>query len=202
MSSNHNSVALDAWSRIEGSVLPLGTTWVASELGYNFSIYSKNATAVSLSTPRNDPSPQIFLAPLLNVGDFVLGLELSGAKSSVDMKNGVADEVIFDECENSFQISFIGLIDKFQVALQRGSSDGFESRYKAVFEEQGVEGCSQMCFVRERHEEVVNHHLRNTRVVASYDATDLGDVLLEFWPTDELSKRLGDPVLIGADLFE
>lgn len=48
MSSNHNSVALDAWSRIEGSPLPLGATWVASERGYNFAIYSKNATSVSL----------------------------------------------------------------------------------------------------------------------------------------------------------
>jgi len=48
MSSNHNSIALDEWSRIEGSALPLGTTWVASELGDNFSIYSKNATSVSL----------------------------------------------------------------------------------------------------------------------------------------------------------
>ena len=48
MSSNHNSIALDAWSRTEGSVLPLGATWLASEQGYNFSIYSKNATSVSL----------------------------------------------------------------------------------------------------------------------------------------------------------
>jgi isoamylase len=48
MSSNHNSIALDAWSRTEGSVLPLGAAWLASEQAYNFSIYSKNATAVSL----------------------------------------------------------------------------------------------------------------------------------------------------------
>ena len=48
MSSNHNSIALDAWSRTEGSVLPLGATWLASEQAYNFAIYSKNATSVSL----------------------------------------------------------------------------------------------------------------------------------------------------------
>jgi glycogen operon protein len=48
MSSKQNRSTLDAWSRIEGSALPLGATWVPSERGYNFSIYSKNATAVSL----------------------------------------------------------------------------------------------------------------------------------------------------------
>ena len=48
MASNRPSISLDAWSRMEGSALPLGTTWVASEQGYNFPIYSKNATSVSL----------------------------------------------------------------------------------------------------------------------------------------------------------
>ncbi|MGD0291670.1 MAG: isoamylase [Candidatus Binataceae bacterium] len=48
MSSNQNRIPLDNWSRVEGSALPLGATWFASEQAYNFSIYSKNATSVSL----------------------------------------------------------------------------------------------------------------------------------------------------------
>ena len=48
MSSNQRPIPLDAWSRIEGSALPLGATWLPSEQAYNFSIYSKSATAVSL----------------------------------------------------------------------------------------------------------------------------------------------------------
>lgn len=48
MSSNQRPIPLDAWTRIEGSALPLGATWLPSEQAYNFSIYSKSATAVSL----------------------------------------------------------------------------------------------------------------------------------------------------------
>jgi glycogen operon protein len=48
MPSNQCPIPLDAWSRIEGSALPFGATWLPSEQAYNFSIYSKNATSVSL----------------------------------------------------------------------------------------------------------------------------------------------------------
>ena len=48
MSSNQHPIPLDAWSRIEGSALPLGATWLPSEQAYNFSIYSKSAMSVSL----------------------------------------------------------------------------------------------------------------------------------------------------------
>lgn len=42
------SPTIDVWSRPEGFPVPLGATWIASEHAYNFSIYSKNATSVSL----------------------------------------------------------------------------------------------------------------------------------------------------------
>src|SRR5580704_2754109 len=48
MSSVQNRFTLDTWSRAEGSVLPLGATWLAPEHAYNFSIYSRNATSASL----------------------------------------------------------------------------------------------------------------------------------------------------------
>lgn len=48
MPSKLDCITLDAWSRVEGSALPLGATWLASEQAYNFSIYSKNASSVSL----------------------------------------------------------------------------------------------------------------------------------------------------------
>jgi len=41
-------IGLDAWSRVEGSVLPFGATWIESVQAYNFSIYSEFATSVSL----------------------------------------------------------------------------------------------------------------------------------------------------------
>ena len=39
---------LDAWGRAEGVLTPLGATWIESAKAYNFALYSKNATAVSL----------------------------------------------------------------------------------------------------------------------------------------------------------
>ncbi|MCB0638090.1 MAG: hypothetical protein KDC54_15780, partial [Lewinella sp.] len=37
-----------SWFTTEGSAFPLGATWVADEGAYNFALYSKHATAVTL----------------------------------------------------------------------------------------------------------------------------------------------------------
>lgn len=41
-------MALDAWGRAEGALVPLGATWIESAEAYNFALYSRDATAVSL----------------------------------------------------------------------------------------------------------------------------------------------------------
>lgn len=41
-------MALDAWSRAEGLLTPLGAAWIEAAQAYNFALYSKDATAVSL----------------------------------------------------------------------------------------------------------------------------------------------------------
>lgn len=41
-------MGLDAWSRAEGLLTPLGAAWIESAQAYNFALYSKDATAVSL----------------------------------------------------------------------------------------------------------------------------------------------------------
>jgi isoamylase len=38
----------DAWAKAEGSAWPLGASWVAEDEAYNFALYAKDATAVSL----------------------------------------------------------------------------------------------------------------------------------------------------------
>ncbi|MEE4145390.1 MAG: hypothetical protein V2I26_11365, partial [Halieaceae bacterium] len=37
-----------SWSAREGSAFPLGATWIAAEDAYNFALYSKHATRVTL----------------------------------------------------------------------------------------------------------------------------------------------------------
>lgn len=39
---------IEAWERREGAPAPLGATWVESEQAWNFSLYSRNASAVTL----------------------------------------------------------------------------------------------------------------------------------------------------------
>jgi len=41
-------MGLDAWGRAEGLLTPLGAAWIESAKAYNFALYSKDATAVSL----------------------------------------------------------------------------------------------------------------------------------------------------------
>ena len=40
--------AIEAWERLEGAPSPLGATWVGSARAWNFSLYSRSATAVTL----------------------------------------------------------------------------------------------------------------------------------------------------------
>src|SRR4051794_8850445 len=39
---------MDTWAAREGSPVPLGVTWLAHEESYNFALYSRHATAVTL----------------------------------------------------------------------------------------------------------------------------------------------------------
>ena len=41
-------MSLNAWARAEGFLTPLGATWIESAQAYNFTLYSREATAVSL----------------------------------------------------------------------------------------------------------------------------------------------------------
>ena len=56
------------WPSIEGSPLPLGVTYVPEEQAYNFALYSKNATEVTLLlyNRESDVSPlvEVWLEPL------------------------------------------------------------------------------------------------------------------------------------------
>lgn len=40
--------SVDRWEYVEGAPAPLGATWVASANGYNFALYSRHATSVTL----------------------------------------------------------------------------------------------------------------------------------------------------------
>ncbi len=52
-----------SWFSVEGSAFPLGATWVAGERAYNFALYSKYATKVTLLLFRKDDAA----APALRV---------------------------------------------------------------------------------------------------------------------------------------
>ncbi len=43
-----NRDSIDAWEREEGAPAPVGATWVASEQAWNFCLYSRSATSVTL----------------------------------------------------------------------------------------------------------------------------------------------------------
>jgi glycogen operon protein len=45
---------IDPWERAEGAPAPFGATWVASHRAYNFALFSRNATAVTLLFYRRD----------------------------------------------------------------------------------------------------------------------------------------------------
>ena len=40
--------SLEAWERVEGCPAPLGATWIESERAWNFALFSRHATAMTL----------------------------------------------------------------------------------------------------------------------------------------------------------
>jgi isoamylase len=40
--------SIESWERTEGSPAPLGATWVESERAWNFALFSRHATGVTL----------------------------------------------------------------------------------------------------------------------------------------------------------
>ncbi len=53
-----------SWTAIEGSPRPLGVSWVPDEAAYNFALYSKNATGVTLLIYGDDISTPLLTKPL------------------------------------------------------------------------------------------------------------------------------------------
>jgi isoamylase len=55
---------VDAWERLEGAPSPLGATWLADEGAWNFALYSRNATSVTLLVygPEDVQTPVLSLA--------------------------------------------------------------------------------------------------------------------------------------------
>lgn len=62
--------SVDDWKRAEGSPVPIGAAWIEAEKAWNFSLYSRHATAVTLLLygPRDLVKPvfQLRLDPLKN----------------------------------------------------------------------------------------------------------------------------------------
>ena len=58
------------WPSLEGSPLPLGVTYIADEQAYNFALYSKNATEVTLLLYNKEdyvtPFIELWLEPLIH----------------------------------------------------------------------------------------------------------------------------------------
>ena len=61
---------MDHWDKTEGSPIHLGETWIASENAYNFALYSKHATQVSIlfftEANLDEPVFQFHFEPLRN----------------------------------------------------------------------------------------------------------------------------------------
>src|SRR6516162_3004664 len=62
--------SIEPWERAEGSPAPLGATWVESEQAWNFALFSRHATGVTLLLYREDdlarPVVQLPLDPVKN----------------------------------------------------------------------------------------------------------------------------------------
>ena len=60
-----NLVTIDAWEREEGTPAPLGATWVQQQQAWNFSLYSRTASAVTLLIyGANDTVVPVLAVPL------------------------------------------------------------------------------------------------------------------------------------------
>ena len=49
-----STTARGSWTAQEGTPSPLGVTWIESEQGYNFALYSKHAECFTLLLYRDD----------------------------------------------------------------------------------------------------------------------------------------------------
>ena len=62
--------SIESWDSIEGTPAPLGATWVALQHAWNFSLYSRDAAAVTLLIYAADdhvrPLAEVVLDPLVN----------------------------------------------------------------------------------------------------------------------------------------
>lgn len=99
---------MDEWFSEEGSPSPLGVSWVEQENSYNFALYSKHATHVTLllysEVDEDHPLQEIPLNPLLNKSGRVWHCRLHAAKISaaryyayqIDGPNEPGDEHRFD----------------------------------------------------------------------------------------------------------
>jgi len=77
---------MDEWYSTEGSPSPLGVTWIAKEEAFNFALYSKYATEVTLllysSTEYFEPLREYRLDPLVNKSGRVWHCRLKAAAIS------------------------------------------------------------------------------------------------------------------------
>jgi len=67
--------AADEWARVEGGPWPLGATWVESDRAYNFALFSRHATRVTLLLySERDPARPVrshVFDPVLNKGGLI-----------------------------------------------------------------------------------------------------------------------------------
>src|SRR5689334_12293306 len=68
-------VHVNTWRAQEGNPNPLGCTWIAEDSAYNFSVFSRTATQISVALYRADnleqPVFRVDLDPLTNKTDDV-----------------------------------------------------------------------------------------------------------------------------------
>ena len=81
-----STTARGSWTAQEGTPSPLGVTWIESEQGYNFALYSKHADRVTLLLYRDDDVANPVLAHpfdhLTNKSDRVWHCRISRAAMS------------------------------------------------------------------------------------------------------------------------
>jgi glycogen operon protein len=131
---------VEAWEREEGSDGPLGATWVQSEQAWNFALYSRHATGVTLllygDTDFTEPVLSLRLDPLVNKSGriwhcFVTRAAAPAAKYYAYRVEGPwtpeqgdrfdAQKILFDPyaCNVFFPPEF-----SRQAAMQPGANDG------------------------------------------------------------------------------
>ncbi len=62
--------SVDLWEKAEGSPAPFGATWVESERAWNFALFSRHATSITLLLYGEEGSPApVFQLALDRVGN-------------------------------------------------------------------------------------------------------------------------------------